>query len=66
MLTWKRSSRYSLASDCGRYSVAKVITDGRVRYESWTREPARMLGTHDDAVQAQARCQEHNDHNGRG
>lgn len=34
-MKFRRGSAYHLVSDCGRYSVAKVIVLGEIQYEAW-------------------------------
>lgn len=37
-MKFRKSTTYSLVSECGRYSIAKVIVQGAVQYEAWHRQ----------------------------
>lgn len=34
-MKFRKGSAYHLVSECGEYTVAKVIVQGRVQYEAW-------------------------------
>lgn len=44
-MKFSRIDAHHAVSDCGRYSIARVVVSGAPRYEAWTRgEARRMLG----------------------
>jgi hypothetical protein len=70
VLTWRQHDKYSLLSDCGRYSVAKYGSEtGRFTYAAWRTQKhplgRLMLASNlPDAITARLRC-EHDEHHGR-
>lgn len=63
-MKFRKGSAYHLVSECGEYSVAKVIVGGEVQYEAWHmpdgKKPAIALGAREtsslDCVQL---CRRH-------
>ncbi len=42
-MKFRKGTKYNLVSECGRYSIAKVILGGEVTYEAWhIPEPPRQ------------------------
>lgn len=57
-MNFRKSSNHHLISDCGEYTVAKVIVLEQVQYEAWNgKKPlASRLATSAEAVEA---CRNH-------
>lgn len=57
-MKFRKSSAYHLVSECGQYTVAKVIVLEKVQYEAWHRETplASRLTTSEQAIEA---CRNH-------
>jgi ribosomal protein L31E len=54
-MIWHQGDRYHLVSDCGRYTVAKVVLDKTVVYEAWERgKPPQRIGARLSAEDAKA------------
>ena len=60
-LTWRQVDAYHLASDCGRYTVAKALSPRVVTYQAWRRAKpvADLLGTFLGADAAKACAASH-------
>jgi hypothetical protein len=62
-MKFKRGSKYQLVSDCGLYSVAKVIVNEQVQYEAWhtpgKRPPIALAARKDSSLDCIAECRRH-------
>ena len=63
-MKFRRSSNYHLVSECGQYTIAKVIVASQVQYEAWHlpdgKGPGRLLaGGKSSSLDCIQACRKH-------
>jgi len=55
-VNWTRKTRYALVSECGLFTIAKVIVQAGARYELW--REGTFISSYPSADAAKAAAQE--------
>lgn len=55
---WRRKSLMHLESECGKFSICKVLVRDDARYELWSAVDKKMLHSAQDVLSCVRRCDE--------
>jgi hypothetical protein len=58
-LRWRQVDAYHAVSECGRYSVCKVVIDGAQWFEAWFGKQMLDSAQAENSAAMRARCEQH-------
>lgn len=68
-MKFRKSSAYHLVSECGLYSIAKVIVLGEIQYEAWHlekgKQPIALSTRQQSSLDCIGICRRHDEQRGK-